>query len=138
MRTAGRALDLTEGNITKQIVRFTLPILAGLVFQTLYNNVDSLVVGNFIGKEALAAVNACTPIYNLLVGFFLGMSTGASVIFSKAFGAGDFPRLRDAIHTTVLFALLVGIALGAVGVAGAIFVPKLWAVAQQLWMGCGN
>ena len=103
---ASRSVDLTQGHITKQLVRFTLPILAGYVFQTLYNNVDSLVVGNLIGKEALAAVNTCTPIYNLLVGFFMGMSTGAGVIFSRAYGQGDYPRLRDAIHTTVLFALL--------------------------------
>ena len=65
---ASRSVDLTQGHITKQLVRFTLPILAGYVFQTLYNNVDSLVVGNLIGKETLAAVNTCTPIYNLLHG----------------------------------------------------------------------
>lgn len=112
-----RVVDLTEGNIAKQLIVFALPILAGYIFQTLYNNVDSLVVGNFVGKEALAAVNACTPIYNLLVGFFIGTSTGASVIFSRSLGEGNFDRLREAIHTTVLFALVLGLVLGAAGVA---------------------
>lgn len=110
-------VELTAGSIPQGILRFALPILAGYVFQTLYNNVDSLVVGNFVGKEALAAVNACTPIYNLLVGFFIGMSTGASVIFSRSLGEEDYDRLRDGVHTTVLFTLCLGVALGIAGVA---------------------
>ena len=130
---ASRSVDLTQGHITKQLVRFTLPILAGYVFQTLYNNVDSLVVGNLIGKEALAAVNTCTPIYNLLVGFFMGMSTGAGVIFSRAYGQGDYPRLRDAIHTTVLFALLLGLALGAAGVAAVPLILRLLGCRPDIW-----
>lgn len=72
-----QTVDLASGSTTESVIRFALPILAGYVFQTLYNNVDSLVVGNFVGKEALAAVNTCTPVYNLLVGFFIGMFTGA-------------------------------------------------------------
>ena len=112
-----RTVDLTRGGIAGRVILFSLPILAGYVFQTLYNNVDSLVVGNFVGKEALAAINACTPIYNLLVGFFLGMSTGASVIFSRSLGSGDYARLRESIHTTVLFAVALGLLMGAAGVA---------------------
>lgn len=113
----GQAVELTSGSITKGVIYFALPILAGYVFQTLYNNVDSLVVGNFVGKEALAAVNACTPVYNLLVGFFIGMSTGASVIFSRSLGEENYDRLRDGIHTTVLFTLCLGLAMGVAGVA---------------------
>jgi len=117
-REKERKVDLTEGNIAIQMILFSLPILVGYIFQTVYNNVDSLVVGNFVGKEALAAVNTCTPVYNLLVGFFIGMSTGASVIFSKCLGAQNYEKLKDAIHTTVFFALVLGIALGVIGVLG--------------------
>lgn len=120
-----RAVDLTQGNIAHRVILFSLPILAGYLFQTFYNNVDSLVVGNYVGKEALAAVNACTPIYNLLVGFFIGMSTGASVIFSKALGAGEMDRLRDALHTTILFSLALGLVLGVAGVALVPFLLRL-------------
>ena len=111
-----RSLDLTEGNITRQLLLFSMPILAGNLFQTLYHNVDALVVGNFVGKEALAAVNTCTPIANLMTGFFTGMSTGASVVYSRFFGAGDYKRLRDSIHTTVLFALLLGFSMALSGI----------------------
>ncbi len=111
-----RKIDLTEGNIAVQMILFSMPILVGYIFQTVYNNVDSLVVGNFVGKEALAAVNTCTPVYNLLVGFFVGMSTGASVIFSRCLGGQDYKKLKDAIHTTVFFALVLGIVLGVGGV----------------------
>ncbi len=113
-----RTVDLTEGNIAVQMILFSLPILVGHIFQTVYNNVDSLVVGNFVGKEALAAVNTCTPVYNLMVGFFIGMSTGASVIFSRCLGSGNYEKLKKSIHTTVCFALLLGIALGVIGVLG--------------------
>lgn len=112
-----QAVELTSGSIPRGVLRFALPILAGYIFQTLYNNVDSLVVGNFVGKEALAAVNACTPIYNLLVGFFIGMSTGASVIFSRSLGEENYGRLRDAVHTTVFFTLVLGLVLGTAGTA---------------------
>lgn len=112
-----RTMDLTQGDITSQIFYFSLPILVGYIFQTLYNNVDSLVVGNFVGKEALAAVNTCTPVYNLLVGFFIGMSTGTSVVLSRSLTSNDCETLKKALHTTVGLALMMGAALGACGVA---------------------
>ncbi|MBQ6452589.1 MAG: MATE family efflux transporter [Solobacterium sp.] len=111
-----RNINLTEGNIALQILIFAVPILLGDLFQNLYNSVDSLVVGNFVGKEALAAVNACSPITNLLVNFFVGMSAGTGVIFGRNFGAGNYQRLKDSIHTTVAFALIIGFSLAAVGI----------------------
>ncbi len=111
-----RVVDLTEGNIGKQVLIFSLPILTGYILQTVYNNADSLVAGNYIGKEALAAVNVCTPVYNLLVGFFIGMSTGASVIFSRCFGARSWQKLKDSVHVTVAFALVLGIVMAVFGV----------------------
>ena len=111
-----RTMDLTEGNIVRQMIQFAAPIFVGNLFQNLYNSVDSLVVGNFVGKTALAAVNTCAPISNLLIGFFTGMSAGASVLFSRSFGARDYDKLRDSIHTTLLFALIIGCTMAAFGV----------------------
>ena len=72
--------DMTDGSIVKQVVLFSLPLMLGNVFQMLYNTVDSVVVGNFVGTEALAAVGATTMIINMLVFFFNGFSTGAGVV----------------------------------------------------------
>ncbi len=113
---AKKSVDLTQGVIWKQMLIFSLPILIGYLFQNLYNSVDSLVVGNFVGKSALAAVNACQPISNLLVGFFTGMSTGASVVFSRCFGSRNYEKLKESIHTTVLFAVILGVLMAAAGI----------------------
>lgn len=104
---------------------FSLPILIGYLFQNLYNSVDSLVVGNFVGKSALAAVNACSPISNLLVGFFTGMSTGASVVFSRCFGAKNYEKLKESIHTTVLFAVLLGVTMAVIGILMSTFLLQV-------------
>ncbi len=108
--------NLTSGNITKQILTFALPIFVGQLFQTLYNSVDSIVVGNFVGTTALAAVSASADISHLLVGFFTGMSTGAGVLFSRSFGAGDEKKLHDAIHTALTFSLILGVLMAVLGI----------------------
>ena len=77
---------MTQGNITSLLVRFALPLLAGNLFQQMYNTVDSFVVGNFVGKEALAAIGATAMLINTLVGFFNGFSSGGSVLISQFFG----------------------------------------------------
>ena len=84
------SLDLTQGSITKQIILFALPILLSQVFQNLYNSVDSLIVGNFLGTTALAAVTSCADISQLLVGFFTGLSAGAGVLFARYFGMKNY------------------------------------------------
>ena len=73
--------NMTEGNIIQHLVRFSVPLLIGNIFQVLYNTVDSIVVGNFIGKEALAAVGNVSPIINTLIGFFLGLAAGAALSY---------------------------------------------------------
>lgn len=83
------SIDLTQGNIVKQMILFSFPILMGHVFQNLYNSVDSIVVGNFVGTTALASVTSSEDISRLLVGFFTGLSAGAGVLFSRYFGAKD-------------------------------------------------
>ena len=79
--------DMTQGNIVKQVLLFALPLMLGNVFQMLYNTVDSIVVGNFVGTEALAAVGSTTMIVNMLVFFFNGFSIGAGVVIGRYFGA---------------------------------------------------
>ena len=80
---------MTEGVIWKQLLLFSIPLLVGNLFQQLYNTVDSIIVGNYVGSQALAAVGASTPIINLLVGFFMGIATGAGIIISQFYGAID-------------------------------------------------
>ena len=83
------AMDMTQGSIMKLLILFAVPLLLGNLFQQLYNTVDVLVVGNFVGKEALAAVGSVASIINMLVLFFNGVSIGAGVVISHYFGAQD-------------------------------------------------
>ena len=107
---------MTEGVIWKQIFFFTLPLLAGNLFQQLYNTVDSIVVGNYVGQRALAAVAASTPIVNIIVGFFMGMSAGASIVISMYFGARDRKGLRRSVHASMLIAAVLGLILTFIGI----------------------
>lgn len=101
--------DITEGVIWKQILIFFFPILLGTFFQQLYNTTDAIVVGRFIGKEALSAVGGTTgTLINLLVGFFVGLSSGATVIISQYYGARRYEELNDAVHTAVAIAIIGG------------------------------
>ena len=118
---------MTEGTVWKILVRFALPLFLGNLFQQLYNAVDSLVVGNFCGNEALAAVSSSGSLQHLLIGFFQGMFVGASVLISKCYGAMDDKGVDDAIHTTVLFSVGMGVILTILGV---IFTPAILG-----WMG---
>lgn len=102
---------MTTGNVYKKIALFALPLLLGNFFQLMYNTIDSVVVGNYVGKAALAAVGASTPIINLLIAFFQGLATGAGVVVSRYFGARKVNEESAAIHTFLLFSILFGIAL---------------------------
>ena len=118
---------MTEGTIWKILVRFALPLLLGNLFQQLYNTADSLIVGNFCGNEALAAVSSSGSLQHLLIGFFQGVFVGSSVLISRSFGAMDEEGVDNAIHTTVVFALIAGVLLTILGVS---FTPTL-----LRWMG---
>lgn len=108
--------DLTEGSIAKSIVLFTLPLLAGQVLQALYNSVDAAVVGRSVGTTALAAVTASSDIALLIISFFMGLSAGTGVVFARCFGARDYKKLHDSIHTGVAFSLLVGVGMAVFGI----------------------
>ena len=107
---------MTEGSIGKQLIGFAFPLLLGNLFQQLYNTVDAVLVGKFVGSEALAAVNSSTPLVNLLVSFFMGISVGAGVVISQYYGAKNDKKLHDAVHTTVALALASGIFMTFVGI----------------------
>lgn len=111
-----KTLDMTEGNIAKLLITFAIPLLLGNVFQYLYNTVDSLVVGNFVGKEALAAVGSTTYIINTLVMFFGGVSVGASVIISRYFGAHNDEMLHKSIETTMALTFVSSILCTVLGI----------------------
>ena len=89
-----RTIDFTQGNILKKLTLFAIPIVLAELLQNLYNTADALVVGNFVGAKALAAVSVCTAISQMVVGFFNGMSIGASVVVSRYFGAGEEDLVR--------------------------------------------
>lgn len=111
----GNTQGLTKGSIVKAIILFSVPLLIGNLFQQLYNAVDSYVVGNYVGKVALAAVGASTPIINMLIGFFMGISTGAGVVIAQFFGAGDLSKMKKAIHNSIALTLVIGVVLTVVG-----------------------
>ena len=114
------AADMTEGSIGKQLLEFSIPMMIGLLFQQLYNTVDAIVVGRFVGKEALAAVGSTSSIINMLVGLCAGLSTGASVVISQNYGAHDNKALRSAVQTTMALTLV----LCAVATAAGILIVK--------------
>ncbi|MCR5778789.1 MAG: MATE family efflux transporter [Lachnospiraceae bacterium] len=109
---------MTSGNIAKQIIMFSLPLMFGNIFQMLYNTVDSIVVGNYVGKEALAAIGSTTMIINMLVFFFNGFSVGAGVVISRYFGAKDDDNLHSAIETTMAATFIFCIAFTIIGYLG--------------------
>ena len=112
--------QITEGVIWKQLLLFFFPILFGTFFQQLYNTTDAVIVGNFVGKEALAAVGGpAAVIINLLVGFFIGLSSGAGVIISQYYGSGDHSRLEHAVHTAIALSLAGGALMMVLGIVSA-------------------
>ena len=108
--------DMTQGSISRLLFAFAVPLMLGNLFQQLYNTVDSLIVGNFVSKQALAAVGCTGPIINTLIGLFSGLAAGASVIISQYYGAKDEEKLGKAVHTTVMLTLVTCVLLTVVGV----------------------
>ena len=107
---------MTEGNIWERIIKFALPLMLGYLFQQLYTAVDSIVVGNFVSKQALAAVGTTTPIVNMLIGFFTGLSSGASVVIARSYGAQNKEKLQDAVHTAIGMIFALSVVATAIGV----------------------
>lgn len=111
-----RDTDMTVGSISRLLIYFALPLLIGNIFQQLYNTVDSIVVGNYVNKQALAAVGCTGPIINALIGLFAGLASGAGVVISQFYGAKDREKLHSAVQTTVTLTLLMCVVLTVLGV----------------------
>ena len=111
-----RDVDMTEGNITRHIISFALPLLIGNLFQQLYNTVDTWVVGNYVSNEAYSAVGTVGPIINMLIGFFLGLSSGAGVVISQYYGARQYDKVQETVHTAILMTLIIGVVFTAIGI----------------------
>ena len=107
---------MTEGPIAGAIIRFAVPLFLGNLFQQMYNSVDSLIVGNYLGNSALAAVSSTGTLIQLKIGFFQGVFLGAGVLVARFFGARMMDHMRRAIHTTITIALIVGVFLSAFGI----------------------
>ncbi len=106
---------MTQGNIIGHIIRFSIPLLAGNLFQQLYNTVDTWVVGNYVSNEAFSAVGAVAPIVNMLIGSFMGLSSGAGVVISQYYGAGRSDKVQEAVHTAITMTMILTVVFTALG-----------------------
>ena len=122
-----KSTSLTEGSIAGKIIRFAIPLFLGNLFQQMYNMADSLIVGNFLGDKALAAVTSTGSLIFLLVGFFNGTAMGAGVVIGRYFGARDYEKVKRAVHTDIAFGLIAGVLMTIIGVC---FTPTILS-----WMG---
>ncbi len=116
MQTQSGQRQITEGVIWKQLLIFFFPILLGTFFQQMYNTVDTIIVGRVVGTTALAAVGSTGPLVNMVNGFFIGISSGATVILAQYYGAGNRQGVRDALHTGVALSLVLGAVITLLGV----------------------
>lgn len=114
--------DMTKGNIPKLIINFALPLLAGNLFQQLYNTVDTIIVGNFVSGQALGAIGSTTMIINTMIGFFTGLSTGGTIVMGQFFGARQEEQVRKSSATLISGTVILGIAFTFLGI---ILTPKL-------------
>jgi putative MATE family efflux protein len=108
--------DMTQGNVAHHLIVFSLPLLAGNIFQQLYNTVDTWVVGNYVSNEAFSAVGTVSPVITMLIGFFMGLASGAGVVISQYYGAKQGEKVRAAVHTSIVMTLVLGVALSLLGI----------------------
>ncbi|MBQ8184515.1 MAG: MATE family efflux transporter [Lachnospiraceae bacterium] len=133
MIAAGKALfkgkrqdvDMTEGNIFRHLIVFAIPLFIGNIFQQLYNMVDTWVVGNYVSDEAFSAVGTVGPIMNLLIGTFVGFSSGAGVVISQYYGAKRYDKVHDTVHTAIVMTLVLGVLFTALGIGMVPFMLDL-------------
>ncbi len=111
-----RDVDMTQGGITRHIIAFAVPLLLGNIFQQLYNTVDTWVVGNYASNEAYSAVGSVGPIINMLIGFFMGLSSGAGVVISQHYGAKQEEDVQKAVHTAITMTLILGVVFTVLGI----------------------
>ena len=128
----GKDVDMTQGNITKHLITFALPLLAGNIFQQLYNMVDTWVVGRYVSNEAYAAVGTIGPIINMLIGFFMGLSSGAGVVISQYYGAKRYEDVSRTVHTAMTMTFVLGILFTGIGLGMTPFMLRLMNTPQNV------
>ncbi len=116
IKSKRKDVDMTQGNILRHIVIFSLPLLAGNLFQQFYNMVDTIVVGQFVSDEAFAAVGNVGPIINTLIGLFLGLSSGAGVVVSQYYGAKQNENVKKTVHTAIFLTVVLAVIFTVLGV----------------------
>ena len=100
-------VDLIRGNILKSLIIFAIPIFVSNLFQQLYNTADTMIVGNYLGDTSLAAMGACTAIYELLIGFSLGIGSGLSIVTARAYGTNDEDLLKKSVAGSIVIGIFV-------------------------------
>ena len=131
--SGSKAKRMTEGSIFKCLLYFALPLMVGNFFQQLYNTVDSIIVGNFVGKEALAAIGSVDSIINTYIGFFVGLSAGAGVVISQYYGASDDENVHKAVHTTIAITLIMAIGTTIISLFTTDIFLKISRVPSDVW-----
>ena len=129
-------LNMSEGNTTKILLAFTMPMIAGNIFQQLYNVVDSVIVGRYVGFDALAAVGASFPVVFMLIAVVMGLTMGSSTVISQLFGAGEHARVRRAVFTSLIALVAVSLACAALGLLVAQPVLRLINTPADIFADC--
>ncbi|GLB32187.1 MATE family efflux transporter [Lacrimispora amygdalina] len=124
--------DMTKGNISSQLIRFSIPLVLGNLFQLTYNAVDSIIVGRFAGEDALAAVGTANPVMSIVILGITGICIGASVLMSEFFGAGDEKRLKEEVSTVLLFGSFFSFIIAALGFISSRGILRLLRVPDQI------
>ena len=114
--TRKKETDMTQGSIVRHLISFAFPLLLGNLFQQLYNMVDTWVVGNYVSNEAFSAVGTVGPIINMLVGFFMGLASGAGVMISQYYGARQYDRASDVVHTSIVMTMIMVVFVSGAGI----------------------
>ncbi|HOI32242.1 MAG TPA: MATE family efflux transporter, partial [Bacteroidales bacterium] len=117
--------DLTSGKEGKLILRFTVPMLIGNVFQQMYNIIDSIIIGRYLGNEALAAVGASFPLIFALISLIIGIATGSTIIIAQFYGARNIKKVQQAIETMYLFVFTASVLLSIIGNLGSVHIFRL-------------
>lgn len=130
--TKQRDTDMTRGNIIRHIIIFSIPLLVGNVFQQMYNTVDTWVVGNFTTNEAYSAVGSVGPIINMLIGIFLGLSSGAGVVVSQFYGAKQYDKVHNAVHTSLTLTFIMAVIFTVLGIVMTPFMLQLMKMPEEV------
>lgn len=130
--TTMTAVHMTQGSITRHLIRYSVPLILGNIFQLTYNAVDSIIAGRFIGKEALAAEGMASPVMNIVILGISGICMGAGVLMSEFFGSREYETLKREMSTAVLFGLYFSLAVAAAGIVLTPGLLKLLHVPEDL------